>query len=92
MAQYFMAQIDNCLYRLRIVLNDEVAQFSFMYSENKYKILTYAFFDKESTHYKMSQKDVNWQEVAKEKALPVVELGMQKYKTMMADFDKEPNF
>ncbi len=88
MAQYFMAQIDNGLFRLRIVINNEVAQFSFMYSENKYKILTYAFFDKDCNRDAITQKDVKWHEVPKEKALPIVEMGMLKYQQMMSDFDK----
>jgi hypothetical protein len=92
MAQYFMAQIDNGLFRLRIVLNNEVAQFSFMYYEKNYKILTYAFFDKDSNQDAITQKNVKWQPVDKEKALPIVEMGMQKYRDMMTAFDKEPNF
>lgn len=87
-----MAKVEDSLFRLRVELSDEVAQFSFMYFEGNYKILTYAFIPKNSTHDKAIQSYVKWQEVSQDKALPIIELGMQKYREMMTAFDKEPNF
>jgi hypothetical protein len=80
MAKYLVANLGNGLFRLRVELTDEVAQFSFMYFENTYKILTYAFFDKG----KPLDDTVKWEEISKERAMPVIELGFQKYNVMMS--------
>jgi hypothetical protein len=92
MAKYLMAQLDNNLFRLRVELADEVAQFTFLYFEKKYKILTYAFLPIESRESQLFKTVGGWTEVGRERAKPIIELGMQKYQEMMQNFEAEPNY
>lgn len=92
MAEYFVAKLDNNCFRLRVELSHEVAMFTFMHFENTYKILTYAFLSKESTQSKVFISLGGWTKVGIDKAKPILELGMQHYKSFMCDFNNEPNF
>lgn len=92
MAEYYMAELGNNCYRLRVELNDEIAQFTFLYFEKNYNILTYAFLPKMSAESQLFKSIGGWKKVSREKALPIIESGMEKYKAMMTAFETEPNF
>jgi len=87
-----MAQLDNNLFRLRVELSDSVAMFSFLYFQNKYNILTYTFLPMESKESILFKTIGGWKEVGRERAKPIIELGMQKYQEMMQNFEAEPNY
>jgi hypothetical protein len=92
MAKYFIAKLSNIQFRLRVELTDQVALFSFLYFENTYKILTYAFCEKDSNKAKIDNDLEKYQEVTREKAEPIIQLGMTQYLNMMNAVKTEPNF
>ena len=85
MPKYLIANLDEGVYRLRVELPNEVAQFTFMHFEGMYKILTYAFLPIGSAKSNLFKTIGGWKEISAEKALPIVESGMQKYQEMMLE-------